>query len=124
MAAGVVSNLALPSTRVSQWAALRARVDPVLALLLAVGLWARAFRLSKPGGALIFDEAYYVQDARVILGQVVTLDHLPAHTMSGLDPNSEHPPLAKLIMAAAMHLFPRQDAAWRIPSVILGVLSI
>jgi predicted membrane-bound dolichyl-phosphate-mannose-protein mannosyltransferase len=92
--------------------------------MIAVGLWLRLFRLARPEGSLIFDEAYYVQDARVIVGNPVLLDHLPAHALSGLDPNSEHPPLAKLVMAAAMYLFPHQAAAWRLPSVALGVLSI
>jgi predicted membrane-bound dolichyl-phosphate-mannose-protein mannosyltransferase len=91
---------------------------------LIVAATLRAFRLGQPGGALIGDEVYYVQDARVILGLPVMFHHLPGSAQSFLDPNPEHPPLAKLIMAAFIHVFGDKDFAWRIPSVILGTLSI
>jgi predicted membrane-bound dolichyl-phosphate-mannose-protein mannosyltransferase len=96
---------------------------PLLWIVFLGGLL-RSFRLGKPDGALIFDEVYYVQDARVILGLPVRLHHLSARALSGLDPNSEHPPLAKLIMAASMWVFGHGDFAWRVPSVVLGTLSI
>ncbi len=84
----------------------------------------RSFRLGQPSGALIGDEVYYVQDARVILGLPVMFHHLPGSAQSYLDPNPEHPPLAKLVMAAFIRVFGDKDFAWRIPSVILGTLSI
>ncbi|MBS2026610.1 MAG: glycosyltransferase family 39 protein [Deltaproteobacteria bacterium] len=104
------------------WAWLRVH-GPISALLI-VGAALRSFRLGEVSGMLIGDECWYVQDARVILGLPVMLKNLPAAPLSGLDPNSEHPPLAKLIMAGSMRLFGNTEIAWRIPSVILGTLSI
>jgi predicted membrane-bound dolichyl-phosphate-mannose-protein mannosyltransferase len=96
---------------------------PLLALL-SIAASLRAFRLGQPGGALIGDEVYYVQAARVMLGLPVVFHHLPGTAASGLDPNAEHPPLAKLIMAGFIAVFGDRDFAFRIPSVVLGTLSI
>ncbi len=93
--------------------------------LLAVSAFLRAFRLDEVAGQLIGDECWYVQDARVLLGlPLANMKNLPAHPLSGLDPNSEHPPLPKLIMAGFMKVFGEKEIAWRIPSVILGTLCI
>jgi 4-amino-4-deoxy-L-arabinose transferase-like glycosyltransferase len=86
----------------------------------------RVIWLDKPTGSLIFDEWYYVNVARVIL-------HLPQSVGSngqppyvnvplGLDPNHEHLPLAKLIIALSMWVL--GNNGWRIPSVIFGSISI
>ncbi len=96
---------------------------PILALVSVSGLL-RAFRLGDVAGQLIGDESYYVQDARVLLGLSVTPDHLPLGALSGLDPNPEHPPLAKVLMAASMKLLGLAEGSWRAPSVVLGTLSI
>ena len=112
------------------WARLRGallaavRAHGAITGLLAVSLGLRIFKLAAVAGQLIGDEAWYVQDARVILGLPVLLKNLPASPLSGLDPNSEHPPLAKLIMAGFMRLFGNREVAWRIPSVVLGLLCI
>jgi predicted membrane-bound dolichyl-phosphate-mannose-protein mannosyltransferase len=96
-----------------------------IAALLAVAAGLRCYRLGDWPGQLIGDEGWYVQDARVILGlPLPDLKGLPAHPMSGIDPNAEHPPLAKLIMAGSMKLFGNTDIAWRIPSVVLSTLGI
>jgi dolichyl-phosphate-mannose-protein mannosyltransferase len=100
------------------------RLDLVLLAIATAGASLRLYRLAKPEGSLIFDECYYVQDARVILGEPVVLDHLPPRSLSGLDPNAEHPPLAKLLMALSMRLLGPTAFAWRLPSVLLGVVSI
>lgn len=42
----------------------------------------------------------------------------------GFDPNKEHPPLAKLIIALSMRLIGNNGYGFRIPSVIFGTLSI
>ncbi|MGD0679789.1 MAG: glycosyltransferase family 39 protein [Polyangiaceae bacterium] len=113
-----VSTLALARSRA--WVL---RHAPLL-VLLGVAAVLRSFRLADPSGALIGDEVYYVQDARVMLGLPVVFHHLPGSALSGLDPNFEHPPLGKLIMAGFIRVFDDRDFSWRIPSVILGTLAI
>ena len=100
------------------------RVHGPIVSLLAVSLGLRLYRLGERAGQLIGDEEWYIQDARVLLGLPVHLHHLPSAPLSGLDPNSEHPPLAKLIIAGSMKLFGVREFAWRLPSVLLGTLSI
>jgi len=88
----------------------------------------RALWLDKPNGSLIFDEWYYVNVARVILGlkQSVGSNGVPPYPNAtpGLDPNHEHPPLAKLIIALSMHLLGDNGFGWRIPSVIFGTIAV
>lgn len=125
-ASSMIPSVAATAEGHSFWRAfaLRAQANAAISLLLIVAATLRAFRLGRPEGSLIFDEAYYVQDARVILGLPVMFHHLPGSALSGLDPNSEHPPLAKLIMAAFMWMLGDREIAWRIPSVVLGTLAI
>ena len=47
-----------------------------------------------------------------------------ANSPLGTDPNSEHPPLAKLIIAGGIELFGDGPIAWRLPSVLLGTVAI
>jgi predicted membrane-bound dolichyl-phosphate-mannose-protein mannosyltransferase len=99
----------------------------LLCLLLLVSFLLRILWLARPEGGLIFDELYYVNAARVILGWPVApegaetpyADELPL-----ADPNREHPPLAKLLVAASMRLLGDNGFGWRLPSVVLGMASI
>ncbi|MGH2882397.1 MAG: phospholipid carrier-dependent glycosyltransferase, partial [Solirubrobacteraceae bacterium] len=115
----------------------RGRVGPryvwLLGALLAVSLIVRLAWIGEPCRSpcrsatdhiLVFDEDYYVNAARVIAGI-----HPPAGapydtTPLGDDGNSEHPQLAKLLIAGGIELFGDGPLAWRLPSVLLGVLSI
>ncbi len=73
---------------------------------------------------LVFDEAYYVNAARVIAGiRPPSGDHY-ADAPLGTDPNAEHPQGVKLIMAAAIELFGDGPFAWRIGSLIFGSIAI
>lgn len=99
-------------------------LDVYLIILLVVVFGLLNYRLNEPEGTLIFDETYYVQDARVIAGLAVTPEGIPDRWFSGGDPNSEHPPLAKLIMAAGISIFQADATGWRFPSVLLGILSL
>ncbi len=113
----------------SRWARVLDRVWPggayvrLLWLLLVVSAGLRLTWLDQPDGALIFDEKYYVNSVRVILG-IAPKDEVYTNAELGRDPNIEHPPLAKLIVAGAVCLFGDQPYAWRVPSVLFGTLSI
>ena len=102
--------------------------DRLFLILFLVDIILRMVWLDKPDGSLIFDEWYYVNAARVIL-------HLPqslgsnmqppyVNVTQGLDPNHEHPPLAKLLIAFSMWLLGNNGYGWRIPSVVFGSVSI
>lgn len=95
----------------------------LLWVLLAVSFALRMFRLAGPDGALIFDEKYYVNAARVILG-IPPGQGVYQERAFGLDPNTEHPPLAKLVVAGSMLLLGDNPFGWRIPSVLLGTASL
>jgi predicted membrane-bound dolichyl-phosphate-mannose-protein mannosyltransferase len=96
--------------------------DRVLTYLLVLSFILRFLWLDKPG-ALIFDEKYYVNAVRVILG-------LPQDPLTfpdakpGIDPVSGHPPLAKGIIALSMMVLGNNAYGFRVPSVIFGTISI
>jgi hypothetical protein len=125
-------------TTVSLTGGRRARVSAaapllVLALVSLLSLGARAYQLGEPCQSpcttasehtLIFDEAYYVNAARVIAGiRPPAGSHYDASPL-GSDPNAEHPQGAKLVMAAAIELFGDGPFAWRIGSLLFGTLAI
>lgn len=106
---------------------LRAGVtDPaaVLPVAFIVAFLVRVAWLDLPRGSLIFDEAYYVQAARTLLGWAVPAGAHYAGSPAGLDPNTEHPPLGKLLMAASMLVFGDNGIGWRVPSLIAGMLGL
>ncbi len=107
---------------------LRSLYDKLFLLLFVVDIFLRAIWLDKPAGSLIFDEWYYVNVARVILGlkQSLGSNSQPPYVNvpPGLDPNHEHPPLAKLLIAFSMYLLGDNGYGWRIPSVIFGSIAI
>jgi dolichyl-phosphate-mannose-protein mannosyltransferase len=100
--------------------------DPtqVLAIVLVAAFATRVIWLDMPRGSLIFDEAYYVNAARTILGWVVPAGGHYADAVAGLDPNSEHPPLGKLLMALSMLVFGDNGIGWRLPSLIAGMTAL
>ena len=105
----------------------------LLAIVSVISFGARAFFLGEPCQSpcthanqhtLIFDEAYYVNAARVIAGIHPPAGSHYADAPLGTDPNAEHPQLATLIMAGAIELFGDGPFAWRIGSLIFGTLAI
>ena len=95
----------------------------LLWLLLGASLLLRVFWLARPDGALIFDEKYYVNSARVIAG-IPPRDDVYQENPLGLDPNTEHPPLAKLLVAGSIRLIGDNPFGWRLPSVLAGMAAI
>jgi len=104
-----------------------------LVVVSVLSLTARAAWLSDPcaspcqgpaAHSLIFDEAYYVNAARRIDGIAVPAHQNYAGDPAGQDPNSEHPQLAKLVMAGSIELFGDGPFAWRIGSLLFGTLAI
>ncbi|MEA2212223.1 MAG: dolichyl-phosphate-mannose-protein mannosyltransferase [Solirubrobacteraceae bacterium] len=105
----------------------------LLAVISVLSFGARSALLGEPCQSpctkasqhtLIFDEAYYVNAARVIAGIRPPSGAHYAEAPLGTDPNAEHPQLAKLIMAGAIELFGDGPFAWRIGSLFAGSIAI
>jgi predicted membrane-bound dolichyl-phosphate-mannose-protein mannosyltransferase len=105
----------------------------VLAVVSVLSLAAREALIGQPcqspcntanDHTLIFDEAYYVNAARVIAGIHPPAGAHYAQSPLGTDPNAEHPQGVKLIIAAAIEIFGDGPIAWRIGSLIFGSLAI
>jgi len=117
------------------WLARRRAALPWLALaaISLVSLAARAAWLDAPchqpcrrgtDHVLIFDERYYVNAARVIAGIHPPPGSPYAGAPLGVDPNAEHTPLAKLIIAGSIELLGDRPLAWRLGSLVMGSLAI
>jgi dolichyl-phosphate-mannose-protein mannosyltransferase len=104
-----------------------------LALIVALSFAARVLYIGRPCASpcntgrdhsLIFDEAYYVNAARVIAGVRPPAGVPYSDAPLGKDPNAEHPQLAKLVMAAGIELFGDGPWGWRLGSVLFGLIGI
>jgi dolichyl-phosphate-mannose-protein mannosyltransferase len=121
-------------TRLQAWAGRRPTLPLwLLGAVVLVSLAARLAWIAEPchvpcrsstDHILIFDEDYYVNAARVIDGIKPPAGAPYATSPLGTDPNSEHPPLAKLIIAGGIELFGDGPIAWRLPSVLLGTVAM
>jgi predicted membrane-bound dolichyl-phosphate-mannose-protein mannosyltransferase len=105
----------------------------LLGLLCVLSLGTRSVLLdqpcAKPCGrpgsyALVFDERYYVNAARRMLGDPVPAGNPYARAPAHVDPNSEHPQLAKLVIAAGIAIFGDRPLGWRLGSLVFGTLAL
>lgn len=84
----------------------------ILLLILIPNLFLRTYRIDYAEGKAIFDEkAYYLDAAR-------------SYLQNRDDPNMEHPPLGKMIIAAGIRVFGDNPYGWRIPSLIFSLIGI
>lgn len=81
-------------------------------------LWIR-----KPA-VLLFDENYYVNAARRMLGVRIAADQIYAASPAGLDPNFAHPPLGKLLISMGIRTFGDNPLGWRFAGLIFGTYAI
>ena len=95
-----------------------------LGLILVTTAVTRLAWLNSPDRALVFDETYYVNAARRILGWTVAAGSPYADSPAGIDPNSEHPPLGKVLIAASMRAFGDNPLGWRLPSLVAGLVVV
>ncbi|MGA2471211.1 MAG: glycosyltransferase family 39 protein [Solirubrobacteraceae bacterium] len=113
----------------------RSPVAPLvlLALVSLLSLGARTAAIGSPCTSpcttvndhdMVFDEVYYVNAARRIDGLPVPAGQHYSGDPAGQDPNSEHPQLAKLVIAGSIELFDDGPFAWRLGSLIFGSLAI
>jgi dolichyl-phosphate-mannose-protein mannosyltransferase len=79
------------------------------AILVSGGVVLRAQNLGFPN-RLTFDEGHFVENAR--------------NYLQGVADWNDHPPLGKLLMAAAMQAFGDNSLGWRIVPLALGIVSI
>ena len=97
--------------------------DRVLIYVLILSFLLRVLWLDQPAGSLIFDERFYVNAVRVILGLPQKPDmYAGAHV--GIDPNTGHPPLAKGIITLSVLVLGNNAYGFRVPSVLFGTISI
>ncbi len=102
----------------------------LLGVVSLLSLGGRLWELPNPvdsstnTSSLIFDEAYYVNAARVILGIHPPAGASYATALLGHDPNAEHPPLAKLLIALSMKVFGDNAWGWRLFPILFGSAAI
>jgi predicted membrane-bound dolichyl-phosphate-mannose-protein mannosyltransferase len=81
-----------------------------LIVIIFLSIIIRALFLGIPNKTYA-DEGEYVVDARIII-------------KNGKDPNWQHPPLGKWIIASSIIIFGDNPIGWRIPSLIFAIVSI
>jgi len=106
-----------------------------LCLVLIFSFGAKAIDLNQPPycespckasskHTLIFDESYYVNAARVIVGINPPAGEPYHDTPLHDDPNAEHPQLAKLAIAAGIEIFGDDSTGWRAGSILFSLIAL
>jgi hypothetical protein len=95
----------------------------VLVLVSVLSLVTRLAWITKPR-VLLFDENYYVNAARRMLGIRLAAEQIYATSPAGLDPNFAHPPLGKLLISMGIRSFGDNPFGWRFASILFGSYAI
>ncbi|HVL51319.1 MAG TPA: glycosyltransferase family 39 protein [Actinomycetota bacterium] len=95
----------------------------LLAALSAASLALRSLWIMNPR-RLVFDEHYYVNAARRILGVRLSPGTIYANAPAGLDPNFSHPPLGKVLISFGVRTFGDNPLGWRFASLICGTYAV
>lgn len=82
-----------------------------LVILITSDLALKTFRLWDPSKTYFDEGPFYIKAARDLLQGIATT-------------NFEHPPLAKIILAASIAIFGDNPFGWRLPSVLLGTIGV
>ncbi|HEX2971126.1 MAG TPA: glycosyltransferase family 39 protein, partial [Tepidisphaeraceae bacterium] len=98
--------------------------DAIAVPFLAIVTVLRLLWLNNPAESIIFDEKFYVNAARVMLGWPLPTGAPYQGMPAGIDPNLAHLPLAKAMIAGSMALFGDTPLGWRLPSVVMGVVAV
>lgn len=95
----------------------------LLVLLCLASLASRSAWIGTPD-RVVFDESYYVNAARVINGDRPPGGAAYSTFALGVDPNREHPPLGKVLIAASIRLLGDRPTGWRAPSLLFGTSAL
>lgn len=96
----------------------------LLIILLLFAAATRLFNINYPN-SYVFDEVYHAFTAKEYLKSSKEAWEWWTNPPPGVAYEWTHPPLAKEIMAASMFITKSTDAwAWRLPGVMLGVISV
>ena len=106
----------------------RLTTHPAVPLLLLgvvslLSLGGRLLWIGTPSVPM-FDERYYVNAARTMLRLPVPATEHYAGATPGVDPNGEHPPLAKVAIAAGIRTLGDGPLGWRAASLAFGSAGI
>ena len=96
----------------------------MLPVVLIVAFVVRLIWLDLPHRSLIFDEAYYVNAARVLLGWPVPRARTTPAARSASIPTRSIRRWASSSWPASMLLFGDNGFGWRLPSVIAGMIAL
>lgn len=95
----------------------------LLAVVSVASLALRSLWIMNPR-RLVFDEHYYVNAARRILGVRLSPGTIYADAAAGLDPNFSHPPLGKVLISLGVRTFGDNPLGWRFASLIFGTYAV
>ncbi len=117
-----VSSERIPTSISEQVRGSLSRATTVPIIVSAVTIASLLLHLALLNSQILSDEPFYIAAAETILNRTSCG---PLADLASLQScNLEHPPLAKLLMAASISAFGDGNLGVRLPSILAGVLSI